>query len=168
VPEGVSYWEFGTDQQPGGKAERDYKARLASIKKAERAKSTFVFVTPRNWPGKAAWEEKKHKAGAWKAVRAFDASDLEQWLEQSVQAQIWLAERLALPTSGFETLEHAWNRWANVSEPHLTFEIFAPSIAAYRDTFKAWLGKPSEKPFVVAADSRDEALGFLACLFDGL
>ena len=88
VPEGRSYWEFGTDQKPGAKAESDYTARLKSVDPAERAKSTFVFVTPRNWPGKTAWEKRKNKAGDWKTVRAFDASDLEQWLEQSVPAQI--------------------------------------------------------------------------------
>lgn len=131
-----------------------------------RANSTFVFVTPRNWPAKTAWEKRKNEAGDWKAVRAFDASDLEQWLEQSVPAQIWLAEQLALPVRGYETLEQVWSRWANTSEPHLTPEIFAPSIAAYRDTFKTWLDKPSNRSFVVAADSRDEALAFLACLFD--
>jgi addiction module HigA family antidote len=166
VPEGYSYWEFGTDQNPGTKAASDYTARLTSVDPAERANSTFVFVTPRNWPGKTAWEKRKNEAGDWKAVRAFDASDLEQWLEQSVPAQIWLAEQLALPVSGYETLEQAWRRWANASEPHLTLEIFAPSIAAYRGTFKAWLDKPSDRPFVIAADSRDEALAFLACLFD--
>ena len=166
VPEGKSYWEIGTDQKPGAKAESDYTARLTSVDPAERANSTFVFVTPRNWPGKSAWEKRKNDAGDWKAIRAFDASDLEQWLEQSVPAQIWLAEQLALPVSGYETLEQAWRRWANVSEPHLTPEIFAPSIAAYRGTFKTWLDKSSDRPFVVTADSRDEALAFLACLFD--
>lgn len=166
VPEGISYWEFGTDQDPGRKANEDYKARLVSIDPAERAKSTFVFVTPRNWSAKTAWEKVKDEAGEWKAVRAFDASDLEQWLEQSVPAQIWLAERLTLPVSGYETLEQALGRWANASEPRLTSEIFEPSIAAYQKTFQTWLEKPSDRPFVIAADSRDEALGFLACLFD--
>ncbi len=166
IPEGISYWEFGTDEKPGVKANKDYTARLTSVDATERAKSTFVLVTPRNWPGKTAWEKQKNEAGDWKAVRVFDASDLEQWLEQSVSAQIWLAEQLALPISGYETLEQAWHRWADASEPHLTPEIFAPSIAAYRGTFKAWLEKPSDRPFVVAADSRDEALAFLACLFD--
>ncbi len=166
VPEGRSYWEFGTTQKPGTKANSDYTARLASVDPAERANSTFVFVTPRNWPDKTAWEKQKNEAGDWKAVRAFDASDLEQWLEQSVPAQIWLAEQLALSVSGYETLEQAWYRWANASDPHLTPEIFAPSITAYRDTFKGWLDKPSDRPFVVSADSQDEALAFLACLFD--
>ncbi len=166
VPEGSSFWEFGTDQNPGAKAEKDYTARLSSVDPAERANGTFVFVTPRNWTGKTTWENRKNKAGDWKAVRAFDASDLEQWLEQSVPAQIWLAEQLALPVSGYETLEQVWLRWANASKPHLTPEVFAPSMAAYRDAFKGWLNKPSDRPFVVAADSRDEALAFVACLFD--
>ncbi|MFM0196305.1 HigA family addiction module antitoxin [Paraburkholderia strydomiana] len=166
VPEGKSFWEFGTDQKPAGKAEGDYAARLASIDSDTRAKSTFVFVTPRNWPGKTAWEQRKNQAGDWKAVRVFDASDLEQWLEQSVPAQIWLAEQITLPVRGYETLEQAWNRWANASKPHMLPQLFAPSIAAHRGTCKAWLEKPSERPLVVAADSRDEALAFLSCMFD--
>lgn len=166
IPEGNSYWEFGTDKKPAVKANNDYIARLTSVNPTERANSAFVFVTPRNWSGKIAWEKKKNEAGDWKTVRALDASDLEQWLEQSVPTQIWLAEQLALPDSGYETLEQVWHRWANVTDPHLTHEIFAPSIAAYRARFKGWLDKPSDKPFVVAADSRDEALAFLACLFD--
>ena len=166
IPKGNSCWEFSTDKNPDAKARSDYARRLTSVDPAERANSTFVFVTPRDWPGKTAFGKEKNGAGDWKAVRAFDASDLEQWLEQSVPAQIWLTEQLALPVSGYETLEQAWSRWANASEPHLTPEIFAPSITAYRDTFKAWLDKPSERPFVVAADSRDEALAFLACLFN--
>jgi len=166
VPKGNSYWEFGTSKNPGDKAEKDYTARSISVDHDERANSTFVFVTPRNWPNKTSWEKKKNEAGHWKAVRAFDASDLEQWLEQSVPAQIWLAEQLNLPVSGYETLDQAWHRWANASKPHMTPKIFESSIAAYRSTFKAWLDKPSEKPFVVTADSRDEALAMLACLFD--
>ena len=166
VPEGTSHWEFGTDQDPRVKAEGDYSARLNSVGPTERANSTFIFVTPRNWPNKTTWEKLKNEARDWKEVRAFDASDLEQWLEQSVPAQIWFAEQIGLPVNGYETLEQAWNRWMSASEPHLTPEIFAPSIAAYQGTFKEWRTNPSNKPFVISADSRDEALAFLACLFD--
>ncbi|MGH6892873.1 MAG: hypothetical protein ACREEP_11495, partial [Dongiaceae bacterium] len=166
VPEGLSYWEFGTDQKPGTKAENDYTARLGSTTPAERANATFIFVTPRNWPGKTEWERRKNAAGDWKAVRALDASNLEQWLEQSVPAQIWFAEKIALPVSGYETLDRCWQRWAAASEPQMTPEAFAPSIAAYQGKFEIWLDKPSERSFVVAADSTDEALAFLACLFE--
>lgn len=90
---------------------------------------------------------------------------LEQWLESSIAAQIWLAEKLGLPVSGFETLERFWQRWSSASEPPITPEIFAPSIAAYGATFKTWLEQDSDKPFTAAADSKEEALAFLACLF---
>ena len=164
IPEGKSGWEFGTNQDPKGKAESDY-AHRASVPPDEKAESTFVFVTPRNWPGKTDWARNKQAEGDWKAVRTFDASDLEQWLEESIPAQMWLAEQLAMPVSGFETLDQCWRRWEDASDPKMTPSMFDPSITVYRNTFKEWIEKPSEKPFVVAADSRDEALAFLTCLF---
>ncbi len=165
IPDGQSGWEFGTNQDPRAKANSDYAARLKSVPKQERADITFVFVTPRNWNGKQEWAKDKNAAGEWKAVRAFDASDLEQWLETSIPAQIWLAEKLSIPTGGFETLDEAWHRWSAASEPAITPAIFKPSITAHRGTLKKWLDQPSERPFIVAADSTDEALAFLACLF---
>ena len=166
IPEGKSGWEFGTNKRPAIKAERDYSARLASVPSAqERAEMTFVFVTPRNWPGKTEWAENKGAQGEWKAVLAFDASDLEQWLEESVPAQMWLAEQLGLPIEGFETLDRCWRHWEEASEPKMSPKLFEPSLTAYHRTFKEWLEKPSERPFTVVADSRDEALAFLACLF---
>ena len=166
IPDGKSFWEFGVNKNPQVKAEKDYAARVASVPAAERAQSTFVFVTPRNWPGKEAWLKEKNALNEWKAIRVLDASDLEQWLEESIPAQIWLAEKLGMPTAGYETLDHCWERWAAGSEPRMTPEIFAPSIAAHTKAFKEWLAKDSDKPFVVTADSRDEALAFLACIFE--
>ncbi len=165
IPEGKSCWEFGTNQRPSTKAESDYIERLKTVPPSERTERTFVFVTPRNWPSKTEWASSKQAAGDWKAVKAFDASDLEQWLEESIPAQMWLAEQLALPVNGLETLDRCWQRWREASEPKMTARIFEPSVIAYRNTFKKWLENPNKAPFVVAADSKDEALAFLACLF---
>ena len=165
IPQGKSCWEFGVNQNPRSKAENDYATRLRSTSSAERRECTFVFVTPRNWPGKTKWARSKYAAGDWMAVRAFDASDLEQWVEESISAQIWLAEKLDIPVDGFESLDGFWQRWAAASDPSITPAIFAPSINAHRSTFKKWLEKQSERPFVVTADSKGEALAFLACLF---
>ena len=164
LPEGKSFWEFGTSKDPRGKAENDYTARLASVSAAERAECTFVFVTPRNWPRKSDWAANKNSTGEWKAIKVFDASDLEQWLEESISAQMWLSEQLAKPVNGVETLDRCWQRWALASEPAMTPMIFEPSITVYRDTFRRWLETPSEDPFIIAADSTDEALAFLSCL----
>ena len=168
IPEGKAGWEFGTNKNPKIKAENDY-ANRASVPPDEKAECTFVFVTPRNWPGKTDWARSKQAESDWKAVRAFDASDLEQWLEESISAQMWLAEQLNMPEiSEFETLKQSWRRWKEASEPNMTRTMFEPSIIAYHERFKEWLEKPSEKPFVLAADSTDEALAFLACLFQDL
>ena len=165
IPEGLSGWEFGTTADPEKKANKDYAARITAVPPEERAQTTLVFVTPRNWPGKTRWAKDKNAAREWKTIRAHDASDLEQWLEASVSAQVWLAEKLTVQTEGFKTLEQCWREWASASRPPMSPEIFSPSIAAYTETLKRWLTQPSERPFVVAADSRDEALAFLARLF---
>lgn len=164
VPEGRSGWEFSVEQRPAAKAERDYRARLNKFSPAERAECAFVFVTPHNWEGKAGWVRAKEDAGEWKAVRVFDASDLEQWLETTIAPRIWLARELNIPTKGFETLDHFWSRWAETSEPPMTATIFAPSIAAHLKAVKDWLATPSNRAFSVAADSKEEAVAFLACL----
>jgi len=43
--------------------------------------------------------------------------------------------------------------------------MFSQAVGAHRAGFKRWLEAASERPFIVAADSKDEALAFLACLF---
>ena len=95
----------------------------------------FVFVTPRNWPGKNEWAGLKDPSGDWKAVRVCDASDLEQWLETAVAPRIWLADEL-----------------------RMTAAVFAPSLARHRRAFREWLIAPSDRPFTVAADSKEEAV----------
>ena len=165
IPEGKSCWEFGVNRNPSRKAESDYTARIRSVSPVERRECTFVFVTPRNWTGKTEWARNKNAAGDWKAVRVLDASDLEQWLEESIAGQLWLAQQLNIGMEGIETLDQCWARWAEASEPRMTGEIFAPSIDAHRKAFTEWLEKPCDHLFTVAADSKDEALAFLACLF---
>jgi addiction module HigA family antidote len=59
IPLGFSGWEFGVNQDPAQKAEHDYRARTSEATPDTRAETSFVFVTPRNWPGKAAWTVSK-------------------------------------------------------------------------------------------------------------
>lgn len=165
IPQGKSFWEFGVDKDVVRKAKKDHSNRSTSVPVSEQLSSTLMHVTPRNWPAKAELATQLQAEGKWKSVRVLDASDLEQWLEESIPAQMWIAERLEWPVSGFQTLDHCWDRWSAASHPPMTRDAFEPSIAAYRRRFAEWLAKPSERPLVVSADSRDEALAFLACLF---
>ena len=166
IPAGSSCWEFGTDQDPSGKAERDYRRGLErDVPFGDRGETTFVFVTPRRWPGVTEWAAAKHREGHWKSVKALDASDVETWLTQSIPAQTWLAEKLEIGTHGVETLQHYWKWWRSASSPRLTAELFSPSMAVYRETVEKWLESEPARPLVVAADSKGEAIAFLACLF---
>lgn len=122
----MSRWEFGCNENPKKKAEGDYAARLVAIPAQERKELTFVFATPRAWPGKREWAKLKEATGEWKFIRAYDSSDLEQWLEQSIPGQIWFAEQIGLATEGFRSLDDQWKRWASVTEPELPKSLFFP------------------------------------------
>ena len=52
--------------------------------------------------------------GLWKEVRAYDASDLEQWLEQSLPAQAWFANETHIPAQDVRSLDKCWADWAEV------------------------------------------------------
>jgi addiction module HigA family antidote len=166
IPLGKSGWEFGCNEDPRQKAEGDYAARFGVIPAQERAELSFVFVTPRKWNAKHKWANEKQSLGEWKSVRAYDASDLEQWLEQSIPAQGWMAEQMGSPDAGAHSLDQQWHAWASVTDPELPKELFAPSVERHKDTLKSWLAKEPSSPLIVCADSKIEALAFLSCLFE--
>ena len=155
IPSGRSGWEFSCNQNSEHKAEVDYSARVRSVPAAERKDLTFVFVTPRNWPGKDRWAKRKAAEKRWKDVKAFDASDLEQWLEQSVPAQAWLAERLGIGSAEILSLEECWIRWAKATDPEFSKELFAGTVEAHKRNVANWLHNPPDRPFVVTSDSEE-------------
>ncbi len=135
IPAGRSGWEFGTNEDPKAKAESDFNKSVKAIDKKERAETTFVFVTPRRWAGKGAWAEAKKTKRLWKDVLAhYDASDLEQWLEQSLPAQAWFANETHIPAQHVRSLDKCWADWANVSTPPLTGTLFSSAIEATKRT----------------------------------
>ena len=168
IPLGESGWEFGCNQRPQSKAEEDYQARMGSVPAKERKSKTFAFVTPRNWSGKDSWAKDKKARNQWKDVRAFDASDLEQWLEQSIPAQIRMQEFLGTATQELMTLGQIWLEWAGATEPELPKALFTPAAERHQQQLEKWLNSSPARPFVVVADSVLEALAFLNCALDQL
>jgi addiction module HigA family antidote len=166
IPQGNSGWEFGCNSEPKEKAESDYARRTKTTEKSARAESTFVFVTPRSWTGKNKWESDRRGENQWKDVRVLDASNLEQWLEQSIAAQTWFAsETRRAGSSGTRSLDQCWTDWANVSKPPLVGGLFATALREGGSILSAMISKSREGPIIVAADSTGEALAFLAQLF---
>lgn len=164
VPAGRSGWEFGTNELSKTKADGDFEKSVRALDPKERAETTFVFVTPRRWAGKAAWVAARQAKRIWKDVRAYDASDLEQWLEQSLPGQTWFANETHIPAQHVRSLDKCWADWANVSTPPLTGALFSSAIEMTKRTMLSRLSKPSEGPILIAADSTEEALAFLAQL----
>ena len=166
IPDGLSGWEFGTNQNVKEKADGDYAKSVKAIPdKAERNKITFVFVTPRHWPSKDDWIQKNKAKGQWKDVRAYDSSDLEQWLEQLIPAQAWFSNETLRPANGVDTLDSCWNEWAKSASPPLVGSLFAPAIEVAKRTLLSRLTSIQNEPTVIAADSVEEGLAFLAQLF---
>ncbi len=164
IPEGASRWEFTCNSRPCSRANHYFTARQEAVPLEDRQKQTFVFLTPRVWPKKTEWEAEKRRLNEWQEVRAYDASDLEQWLETSPATQVWFAERLGRPVKGLQSLDQFWNEWAAAADPALSPALFAAAVDKHSGAFFDWLRKDPDRLFTIAADSRQEAIAFLACL----
>lgn len=167
IPEGLSGWEFGVNQDIKEKADGDFgkSVKATATTRSEREKTTFVFVTPRHWPGKLEWIRSNKAKGQWKDVRVYDSSDLEQWIEQSIAAQAWFANETLRPSNGVRSLDKCWSEWAQVANPPLAGSLFAPAVESATRTMISRLSQQPGEPTVIAADSAEEALAFLAQLF---
>ena len=78
----------------------DYQKRTADPEHLDRAKTSYVFLTPRRWNQKEDWIAEKKAKAEWADVRAYDADDLEQWLEHAPAVGAWLARILHKYPSG--------------------------------------------------------------------
>lgn len=161
VPAGKAGWELSVSSDLPGKANRDIQAR-SKLPAAERVQTSYIFATARNWPGKSDWAARQRALGEWRDVRAYDASDLEQWLEQSPLTQIWLMGELGRSVEGVRPASTYWREWSESTAPALSPRLFDEAIAAHRQTLINWLGTQAEHPFVIVADSAGEALAFVA------
>ena len=164
VPEGVSKWEFGTDRDITKKANKEYRKRTQNTNEAERQRTAFVFVTPRRWHAKANWLHDRKAEGQWRTVHAWDASDLEQWLEQSIPAQVWFGSHRGLAMDGVKSLDRCWIEWCADCEPRFTEDVFAEAISAFEKKIRDHLRHKSGSLLRIVADSRQEGLAFLSTL----
>ncbi len=168
IPAGRSGWEFGTNKDPKEKADDDFNKSVKAHTKKERAEITFVFVTPRRWAGKAKWVADAKAKGRWKDVKAFDSSDLEQWLTQSIPGQAWFANETGIPAHDVRSLDKCWIDWAAVTTPSMMPELFSSAIDECRRRLISRLSNTPNEPTVIVADSSEEALAFLTQAFGEL
>lgn len=161
VPEGLSVWELGTGADSKEKAQRDFSKRSQSSTGLETGKLTFVFVTPRRWLDKEKWCQEKRKSDRWKDVRAYDASDLEAWLEIAPSVDAWFARRIGRRPEGVSDLDEHWRNLAALTYPSLSPEVFLTSHDEEINRLERWLKGP---PDVLAWETRSpsEVIDFAA------
>lgn len=104
VPDGVSVWEVGTDNDSRSKVRRDFDKRSRPTDRdiyndTHRANITFVAVSLRRINATRKQDrdeletELKNK-GVWRDVKVIDAEHLEIWLDETPSVRAWLAMKM--------------------------------------------------------------------------
>ena len=166
VPAGASGWEFGTGKKIKAKADGDFAKRVKATPKVQRLKTTFIFVTPRRWRGKDAWKEAQAAKKLWKNVLVWDSSDLEQWMEQSISAQVWFANEMGRDYRGTKSLDRCWVKWNAGCDPAFTTHIFDEASITAGEKLVTHL-RGSDRTLRIAADSILEGLAFVYAMLSG-
>ena len=159
-PAGISGWEMGGEPSSGKKADEDYRSRTKKPSGLNRAKTTFVFVTPRPFPKRKEWEAKKKKQKKWKAVRVIAASELESWLDSTPAAALWLARQIGKAPDHIRDIEAAWEEWSLATDPPMLPGLVTAARRQEVQRVHEWV-QAAPSLLEVQGDSPDEALAFL-------
>ena len=162
VPKGISLYEFGTESNPKGKADKDYEKRKADPLGYSPKECIFIFITPRFWKFKDKWVNAKKKEDFWKDVKVYDSSNLEQWLDIALATARWFSARIGnYPFDGIMTTEEFWEEWSIgpnglVLLPEV---IIAGREYEQKQLLDTLQGQPSIKG--VKASTKNEAIAFI-------
>ena len=125
VPNGTSFWEIGTGNNPQQKATEVFGIRTDNLCDSIRMNSTFVFVTPRTsmeggWdePRQTNWIRERQDRG-WKNIRVIDGVKLADWMREFPALGRWMANKIGItPTlNSFVTPKEHWDLLHNQASP---------------------------------------------------
>jgi len=159
VPDGLSGWELSTRSDIGSKANEDYLTRSDNPLALDTEKAIFVFVTPRRWSNKETWAEEKRREGIWKDVLAYDAADLDAWLEQTSAVDLWFSILIGKRPAGAIDLNSFWDAWSKATRTPLSPELVISGRVDNIPKIHQWL---RSEPSVLGlqADTKDEAIAY--------
>ncbi len=165
VPADRSCWEMGCSADVIGKARSDFQTRSAGTPADQAREIAFVFVTPRIWAGKDTWRAEAEATNHWRLVRAYDADDLDTWLETAGSVALWLGELLGVRGPGVSTVASYWDTWRNQTKIPISHEALVAGRAAQEGQFnEAIVQIPAL--LTVCADSSEEAVAFACAQLD--
>ena len=166
VPLGTSRWEISTGARPIEKAQENYAKRTTEPQDVDPASTTFIFVTPRLWSGRDVWKTDRQSEGRWADVRAYDADDLETWLERTPSVHIWISELLGRDPRDVKTVDSWWECWTTQTVPPLTRSFLLAGRDDFATSLKDSIRGPDNLTSVVV-HSREEAVACtVAALLD--
>lgn len=146
VPQGDAGWELSTQRNKIEQkaTKEDYEKRTANPSPLTPTTAAFVFVTSRHWPQKDSWKKARQDEGIWREVRAYDATDLVHWIEQTPAVGLWLAVRLGKRPDGTRELDEVWKEWSLATQWPLTEELVLSDRDQDAAEVQRWLrGEPS-------------------------
>lgn len=165
VPDGLSGWELSTRTDVKGKADNDYEIRSKDPLPLDAASTSFVSVTARRWSNKEKWADEKRREGIWKDVRAYDADDLDTWLEQAPAVDLWFSILLGKRPVGAIDLNSYWDAWSGATRPQLIPDLVIAGREDDIPKIHQWL-QSGPSVLGLQADTQAEAIAyFIASLF---
>lgn len=169
VPDGFSVWEFGTNKNINKKANSDYQKRCEKPLGLDIDPSniTYVFVTSRRWSKKSNWIEEKNRNSIWKKVIAYDADELEQWLELSPSTHVWFARKLNKWSENIQTIDDFWFKWTNATRYTLSSKIHLIGRDEQKEAILNWL-KTSPSKLTIKGRTNEEVVAFFSAVIYSL
>ena len=104
--------------------------------------------------------------GPWADVRAYDADDLETWLERAPSVHYWISEQLGREPRDVATPDAWWERWSGRTRLVLPRGFLLAGRDAAVAQIRDALSQPP-RPITVAAASREEALAIVCASLAG-
>ncbi|HHP9139898.1 TPA: hypothetical protein ACSJWK_001083 [Listeria monocytogenes] len=163
VPQGVSVFEFGTNENILNKFDEDIKKRSENPLNITKETTNFIFVSSKIWKHKISIPDKiieTKKNYTWKDIKILDAQIVCLWLDENPAVSIWLSEIINGNISGISTVEKYWDEKTETTKPKLTDKFFINNREEKVNKIKEWLIK-SEGYYFIKAESSLEATLFL-------
>ncbi|TCI00729.1 hypothetical protein EJV46_01175 [Roseococcus sp. SYP-B2431] len=165
VPAGHSVWEFGCEPDFKSKAAEDLTKRTKALDAAQRAQTTFVFVTPRTYDTPRVrldqWEAELAKGKGWKDVRVVDGGKLKHWLGLAPGvAAHWASGFFGAYPPGVASTDELWREYASGCSLTITEQLLLAGRADQAASIVQRLSTLQPDRIEIAADSAEEALAF--------
>ncbi|HAC1588295.1 TPA_asm: hypothetical protein GI782_15290, partial [Listeria monocytogenes] len=120
IPQGVSVFEFGTNENILNKFDEDIKKRSENPLNITKETTNFIFVSSKIWKHKTYIPDKiieTKKNYTWKEIKIIDAQALCLWIDENPAVSVWLSEIINGNISGILTVEKYWNEKVETTSP---------------------------------------------------